>query len=69
MLLAGKTRDRFGASDSPDKATTEDVRRYQLRLASIGTGVPTLNAGASALRFFFEVTLKRNDLVDPGNVG
>src|SRR3984893_9710209 len=37
---------------SPDKATPEDVRRYQLRLASIGTTVPTLNAGASALQFF-----------------
>jgi integrase/recombinase XerD len=49
---------------SPDKATAEDVRRYQLRLASIGTTVPTLNAGASALRFFFRVTLKRRDLAD-----
>jgi Site-specific recombinase XerD len=49
---------------SPDKATPEDVRRYQLRLASIGTTVPTLNAGASALRFFFRVTLKRRDLAD-----
>jgi site-specific recombinase XerD len=49
---------------SPAKATPEDVRRYQLRLASIGTTVPTLNAGASALRFFFKVTLKRNDLAD-----
>src|SRR6266404_9758592 len=29
---------------SPDKATPEDVRRYQLRLASIGTTVPTLNS-------------------------
>ena len=29
---------------SPDKATAEDVRRYQLRLASIGTTVPTVNA-------------------------
>jgi integrase/recombinase XerD len=48
----------------PDKATPEDVRRYQLRLASIGTTVPTLNAGASALRFFFSVTLKRRDLAD-----
>jgi integrase/recombinase XerD len=48
----------------PDKATPEDVRRYQLRLASIGTTVPTLNAGASALRFFFRVTLKRRDLAD-----
>jgi len=49
---------------SPDKATAEDVRRYQLRLASIRTGVPTLNFGASALRFFFKITLKRNDLAD-----
>src|SRR5947208_16503413 len=51
---------------SPDKATPEDVHRYQLRLASIGTTVPTLNAGASALRFFFRVTLKRRDLADAG---
>jgi integrase/recombinase XerD len=49
---------------SPDKATPEDVRRYQLRLASFGTTVPTLNAGASALRFFFRVTLKRRDLAE-----
>jgi site-specific recombinase XerD len=47
---------------SPDKATAEDVRRYQLRLASIGTTVPTLNVSATALRFFFKVTLKRADL-------
>lgn len=45
-------------------ATAEDVRLYQLRLASIGTTAPTANAGASALRFFFNVTLKRNDLAD-----
>jgi site-specific recombinase XerD len=47
---------------SADKATPEDVRRYQLRLASIGTTVPTYNSVASALRFFFKVTLKRGDL-------
>ena len=49
---------------SPDRATAEDVHRYQLRLASIGTTVGTVNAGASALRFFFKVTLKRPDLVE-----
>jgi len=38
---------------SADKATAEDVHRYQLWLASIGTTVPSVNAGASALRFFF----------------
>ena len=49
---------------SPDKATAEDVHRYQLWLASIGTTVPTVNAGATALRFFFKVTLKRRDLAE-----
>ena len=46
---------------SADKATTEDVHRYQLWLASIGTTVPTVNAGATALRLFLKVTLKRRD--------
>ena len=40
---------------SADKATAEDVHRYQLHLGSIGTTIPTVNAGASALRFFFNV--------------
>jgi integrase/recombinase XerD len=31
---------------------------------SIGTPVPTVNASASALRFFFKVTLKRSDLAE-----
>ena len=47
---------------SADKATTEDVHRYQLWLASIGATVPTVNVSATALRFFFRVTLKRHDL-------
>jgi integrase/recombinase XerD len=49
---------------SADKATPDDVRRYQVWLASIGTTVGTVNAGASALRFFFKVTLKRPDLAE-----
>jgi len=49
---------------SADKATAEDVRRYQLWLASIGTTVPTVNVSATALRFFFRVTLKRHDLAE-----
>ena len=49
---------------SPEKATAEDVHHYQLHLGSIGATVPTVNAGASALRFFFKVTLKRRDLAD-----
>jgi integrase/recombinase XerD len=49
---------------SADKATGEDVHRYQLWLASIGTTVPTVNVSATALRFFFNVTLRRHDLAD-----
>ena len=49
---------------SADKATPEDVHRCQLWLASIGTTVPTVNVGATALRFFFRVTLKRRDLAE-----
>ncbi|MFL5266665.1 MAG: tyrosine-type recombinase/integrase [Stellaceae bacterium] len=49
---------------SADKATAEDVHRYQLWLASIGTTVPTVNVSATALRFFFKITLKRRDLAD-----
>ena len=49
---------------SADKATAEDVHRYQLWLASIATTVPTVNVSATALRFFFKVTLKRRDLAD-----
>ena len=35
-----------------------------LPAALIGTTIPTVNAGADALRFFFKVTLKRRDLAD-----
>ena len=49
---------------SADKATAEDVHRYQLWLASIGTTVPTVNVSATALRFFFKITLKRHDLAE-----
>ena len=49
---------------SPDKATAEDVHRYQLRLAVDRSDGANVNVRASALRFFFKVTLKRGDLVD-----
>jgi site-specific recombinase XerD len=38
---------------SPDKATFEDVRRFQLHLVAKGNDTPTLNHTVSALRFFF----------------
>ncbi len=49
---------------SPDTASFEDVRRYQLHLTTSGVGVPTLNQAVSPLRFFFRVTLKRHDVLE-----
>ena len=49
---------------SPDMASFEDVRRYQLHLAASGVGVPALNQTVSTLRFFFKVTPKRHDIVE-----
>ena len=47
---------------SPDTANPEDVRGFQLHLASSGAGVPKINITISALRFLFNVTLDRPDL-------
>jgi len=49
---------------SPDTASSEDVRHYQLHLTASGVGVPTVNQTVSTLRFFFKVTLGRPDLVE-----
>ena len=53
---------------SPDTASFEDVRRYQLHLAASGVGVSTLNQTVSTLRFFFRVTLRRHDIVEHTHV-
>ena len=53
---------------SPDMASFEDVRRYQLHLAASGVGVPTINQTVSTLRFFFRVTLRRYDIVEHTHV-
>lgn len=44
---------------SPDTATAEDLRRYQLHLVDHGTSPVSLNAAISGLKFFFEITLAR----------
>src|SRR5439155_23286023 len=49
---------------SPDTASLEDVRRFQLHLAAHGARAPILNHTVSALRFFFRVTLKRHDIIE-----
>jgi site-specific recombinase XerD len=48
---------------SPDTATAEDLRRFQLHMAEQGTSSMTINATISGLRFFFEVTLGRGELM------
>ena len=48
---------------SPDTATSEDLRRFQVHPAQQQIGVATINAAIAALRFFFNVTLERPDLV------
>jgi site-specific recombinase XerD len=49
---------------SPDLAEPEDLRRYQLHLASHGASPAKMNAAVSALRFFFKVTLDRPSFGD-----
>ena len=44
---------------SPDTATGDDLRRFQLHQVEQGTQPPKLNSQASALRFFFTITLGR----------
>lgn len=48
---------------SPDTATTEELRRFQLHLVDAGTGPVTINATITGLRFFFDVTLGQPDLM------
>ena len=47
---------------SPDTATVDDLRRFQIAQQEVGLGVPTMNAIVSALRFFFVHTIERPDL-------
>ncbi len=55
---------RFAAflKRSPDTATLEDIRRFQLHLAEIGVSICTRNCIMTGLRFLFRVTLRRLDL-------
>ena len=39
---------------SPDTATSEDVRRFQLHMATQRIGAPSINAAIAALRFFLQ---------------
>src|SRR5258708_13268798 len=44
---------------SPDTATPEELRSFQLHLTGTGVRPPTMNTTVTALRFFFNVTLDR----------
>jgi len=50
---------------SPDTATSDDLRRFQLHMAQQQVSPWSINAAIAALRFFFTVTLERPDLVLP----
>src|SRR5271165_1587679 len=50
---------------SPDTATKDDLRRFQLHMARQQISPGSINAAIAALRFFFTVTLEQPDLVRP----
>ena len=56
---------RFAAylGRSPDTATVEDLRNFQLHLVDTGTSPITLNATLTGLKFFFDITLGRGELM------
>ena len=57
---------RFAAflKRSPDTATLEDIRGFQLHLADTGVSICTRNCIMTGLRFLFRVTLRRLDLAE-----
>ena len=70
--LAPKTREayiravsRFAKylGRSPDTATAEDLRGYQLHLVDSGTSPITLNATITGLKFLFDVTLGHGNVL------
>ena len=48
---------------TPDTASAEDLRRFQIHMVEQGTSPITLNATISGLKFFFDVTLDRGELM------
>jgi site-specific recombinase XerD len=55
---------RFAAwlKRSPDTATPDEVRRFQLHLIESGASICTRNRIMTGMRFLFRVTLRRHDL-------
>ena len=69
-LSAGTQRSHIGSckrvaaflKQSPDTATAEDIRRFQLHLSETGVSICNRNRIMTGLRFLFRVTLRRLDL-------
>jgi integrase/recombinase XerD len=55
---------RFAAllKRSPDTATADDIRRFQLHLAEVGISICNRNRIMTGVRFLFRVTLRRHGL-------
>ena len=55
---------RFAAflKRSPETATADDVRRFQLHLAETDLSICTRNGIMTGVKFLFRVTLRRHDL-------
>jgi len=55
---------RFAAylKRSPDTATAEDVRLFQLQLMENGLSIQTRNRTMTGVRFLLRVTMRRHDL-------
>ncbi len=47
---------------SPDAATAEDIRRFQIHQSEQGMHPPAMNSTVAALRFFFTYTLDRPEI-------
>ncbi len=56
--------ERFAAflEGSPDTATADDIRRFQLFLIESGASICNRNRIMTGVRFLFRVTLRRHDL-------
>ncbi len=56
---------RFAAflKRSPDTATADDIRRFQLHLVEAGLSIGNRNRIMTGVKFLFRVTLRRHDLV------
>ena len=44
---------------SPDTASAEHLRRFQLNIVSSGVSAITINVTITGLRFFFDITLEQ----------